>query len=126
MSALDHVGLSVRDYERSREFYKAALGAIGIKCLMDFEHDGKHQAGFGVDKPFFWVSSGAKSLGEVHIAFTASSRAEVEAFYAIALSMGGTDNGKPGLRPNYHPGYYGAFVNDPDGHNIEAVYHGTD
>lgn len=123
MTRLDHVGLSVRDFEKSRDFYTAALGAVGIKLLMDLEHDGKRHAGYGGENAFFWLSDGGSGLAPVHVAFTAASRAEVEAFYSIALNMGGRDNGKPGLRPHYHPDYFGAFVLDPDGNNIEAVCH---
>lgn len=124
MTRLDHVGIKATNFDRSLAFYEAALGAIGIKCLMNMEFDGGKHAGFGVEGPFFWLSGGAKRTGESHFAFTAKSRAEVESFYTVALSMGGRDNGKPGLRPHYHPNYYGAFVLDPDGNNIEAVYHG--
>jgi len=124
MSGLDHVGISVRDFEKSLAFYKEALGALGIKCLMEFEHEGTRHASFGAgEHGFFWVSSGNRTRGEMHIAFTANSRAEVEAFYSVALSVGGSDNGRPGLRPHYHANYYGAFVFDPDGHNVEAVCH---
>ena len=127
MSHIDHVGISVRDFDKSIAFYKEALGALGIKCLTEFEHEGKRHAGFGTgDKAFFWLSSGNRTRGELHIAFTAKSRSEVHAFYSIALSVGGRDNGKPGLRPHYHANYYGAFVHDPDGHNIEAVCHGPE
>lgn len=124
MTKLDHLGLKATDFDRALAFYEAALSAIGIKCLTNFEFDGVKHAGFGVQSTFFWLSGGAKSTGDTHVAFTASSRAGVESFYTIALSMGGRDNGKPGLRPHYHPNYYGAFVLDPDGNNLEAVYHG--
>lgn len=123
MASLDHVGIRVHDFEKSVAFYTAALGALGIKCLMNFAHEGSHHAGFGVDLPFFWISASKKASGGTHVAFTAKSRAEVEAFYAIAVSTGGRDNGEPGLRPQYHPNYYGAFVFDPDANNIEAVCH---
>lgn len=123
MSAIDHMGLKAVDFERSLAFYKAALGAVGIKCLMEFEHDSDHHAGFGVENSFFWLSSGGRHRGEAHLAFTAKSRAEVIAFHSVGLSMGGRDNGKPGLRPHYHKDYFGAFLLDPDGNNIEAVCH---
>jgi catechol 2,3-dioxygenase-like lactoylglutathione lyase family enzyme len=84
---------------------------------------GARVVGFGKDKPDFWISPGRQARGETHVAFTAASRAEVAAFYAVALSMGGRDNGPPGLRAHYHPDYFGAFVLDPDGNNIEAVCH---
>lgn len=122
-SIIDHVGFAVADFEKSRAFYKAALGTLGMQMLLDFTHDGDSHAGFGIDKPDFWIGTGKQKGSRVHVAFVARSRAEVEAFHSVALSMGGTDNGAPGLRPQYHPGYYGAFVFDPDGNNIEAVFH---
>ena len=121
---IDHVGFSVADFEKSKAFYKAVLGTLGIQMLMDFAYEGDSHAGFGIGKPDFWIGTGQQKRGRVHVAFVARSRAEVEAFYSVALSMGGSDNGPPGLRPQYHPGYYGAFVFDPDGNNIEAVFHG--
>lgn len=123
MSKLDHVGFAVTDYDRSRAFYDAALGAIGIKPVSDFEHDGTRYVGYGVEHGFFWVQSGGRQKGATHIAFTAKSRAEVKAFHSIALANGGRDNGGPGLRPHYHKSYFAAFVFDPDGNNIEAVCH---
>ena len=117
---LDHIGFSVADYPASRAFYVAALAPLGIGLLMEF---GEH-AGFGRDdKAQFWIGSGGKPPGRMHLAFTARSRAEVEAFHAAAIAAGATDNGEPGLRPDYHPHYYGAFVIDLNGHNIEAVCH---
>jgi catechol 2,3-dioxygenase-like lactoylglutathione lyase family enzyme len=124
MSALDHIGLTVSDYDRSRTFYEKALVPLGISVKMEFEGEGYRGAGFGSNRPFFWMSVGAEQTrGNLHVAFTARSRAEVDAFYAAAIAAGGGDNGPPGLREHYHPGYYGAFVRDPDGHNIEAVCH---
>lgn len=123
MSVIDHVGLRVSDFDRSRAFYIAALGALGIRLLADFEVGRERHAGFGTDKPTFWISDGLGVRAGTHVAFTASSRAEVEAFYAVGLSTGGRDNGAPGLRAHYHPNYYAAFVLDPDGHNLEAVCH---
>ncbi|MBK8083524.1 MAG: VOC family protein [Devosia sp.] len=120
---IDHVGIKVSDFQRARAFYEAALGALGTKLLSDFAFGADHYAGFGREHPSFWVSTGRKTVADTHVAFTAASRAEVEAFYSVALSMGGRDNGAPGLRAHYHPNYYGAFVLDPDGHNIEAVCH---
>lgn len=124
MTKLDHVGLKVSNFDRAFAFYEAALGAVGIKCITNFEHDKVRHAGFGVDFPFFWFSGGGSARSTTHVCFTAASRSEVESFYTVALSMGGRDNGKPGLRPHYHQNYYGAFVLDHDGNNIEAVYHG--
>ena len=121
---IDHVGVAATDIGRSRAFYTAALGALGIRELTAFEHEGTTHVGYGKDQPAFWIGGGKQHRGEAHIAFVAASRAEVEAFHVAALANGGRDNGAPGLRPHYHPNYYGAFVLDPDGHNIEAVYHG--
>jgi catechol 2,3-dioxygenase-like lactoylglutathione lyase family enzyme len=117
----DHVGITVSDLERSRAFYAAALGPLGIREVMQFENF----IGFGVDRPQFWILEGQSgaSMPRVHVAFAAHSRLEVDTFHRSALAAGGSDNGGPGLRPEYHEHYYGAFVLDPDGHNIEAVYH---
>ncbi len=120
---IDHVGLKVSDIGRSAEFYREALKTLGIELLADFTHGGERHVGFGVDRPKFWISSGRPLRGETHVAFTAESRSEVEAFHAVALSTGGRDNGAPGVRAQYHPHYYGAFALDPDGNNIEAVCH---
>ena len=123
MSMIDHFGLSVADYETSRAFYDAALAPLGYSRLTEFPTHLGMLAGYGGDKPGFWVSSGSRCTGNIHIAFTARSRAEVDAFYAAAMKAGARDNGAPGIREMYHPNYYGAFVFDPDGHNIEAVCH---
>ncbi|HEV7276212.1 MAG TPA: VOC family protein [Devosiaceae bacterium] len=123
---VDHVGLKVADFERALGFYREALATLGIDLLADFTVGRDRHAGFGRGRPSFWISSGKTSRGDAHVAFTAASRAEVEAFHAVALSLGGRDNGPPGLRAHYHPDYFGAFVLDPDGHNIEAVYHGAE
>jgi catechol 2,3-dioxygenase-like lactoylglutathione lyase family enzyme len=123
---LDHTGVNVSDYQKSREFYARALGAIGYQVLMEFPmDDGKgHVAGFGEPpKPDFWIASGAPNKPCIHIAFRVGSRKLVDAFHAAGMAAGGRDNGKPGVREHYHPNYYGAFVLDPDGHNIEAVCH---
>jgi catechol 2,3-dioxygenase-like lactoylglutathione lyase family enzyme len=124
---LDHIGLSVTDFERAKAFYHAALKPLGLGAIMEVtaeETGGDAHAGFGEnDKAFFWIGTGAKPRGGTHVAFTAKTRAEVEAFYRAALAAGGRDNGAPGLRPEYHSNYYGAFVFDPDGNNIEAVCH---
>ena len=127
MSAtFDHVGLKVRDFERAREFYKATLGALGIKLLAEFEFGGTHHAGFGDDRAFFWISDTRDLVGKAHVAFVAASRSEVQAFHSIGLSMGGRDNGPPGIRGQYAPDYFGAFLFDPDGNNIEAVHRGPE
>jgi catechol 2,3-dioxygenase-like lactoylglutathione lyase family enzyme len=124
---LDHIGLAVSDLPRSRQFYLVALAplSIGIVFEVTKEQTGKYAGtGFGADnKPFFWIGTGEQKSGPMHVAFTASSRALVNAFYKAALSVGGRDNGAPGVRTHYHPNYYGAFVLDPDGNNVEAVCH---
>lgn len=123
---IDHVGLKVADFERSKAFYQAALRTLGIELLADFAFGRDKHAGFGKERPTFWIGSGRDALSGTHVAFAAGSRAEVNAFYSVALSMGGRDNGGPGIRANYHPDYYSAFVFDPDGHNIEAVCHAAE
>ncbi len=125
---LDHIGVPVSDFSRSRAFYLAALAPLGIGPVMEAtaeETGGDAYAGFGAaGKPFFWIGDGSGPLtGRLHVAFVADSRAAVDAFYQAAIAAGAADNGAPGLRPHYHPNYYGAFVIDPDGHNIEAVCH---
>ncbi|MCL4767360.1 MAG: VOC family protein [Hyphomicrobiaceae bacterium] len=119
---LDHIGLQVSDFPRAKAFYSAALQPLGIRVQMEFPTDKGGVAGFGRCKPEFWISAD-KPTSPFHIAFGAANRPEVDAFYAAALAAGAKDNGAPGLRPQYHPDYYGAFVLDPDGHNIEAVCH---
>jgi catechol 2,3-dioxygenase-like lactoylglutathione lyase family enzyme len=124
---IDHTGITVSDFERSKAFYKRALLPLGYQVIMQIsaeETGGFAGAGFGIPpKPDFWIGSGSPQVPPVHIAFRADSRAEVDAFYSAAMAAGGRDNGAPVLRPHYHPSYYGAFVLDPDGHNIEAVCH---
>lgn len=124
---LDHMGFAVSDLERSKTFYQAALAPLGIEVLMEVTAEqtgGDAHLGFGANgKPFFWIGSGKPSQSPVHVAFTADSRAVVDEFHRAALAAGGANNGGPGLRPHYHPNYYGAFVLDPDRHNIEAVCH---
>jgi catechol 2,3-dioxygenase-like lactoylglutathione lyase family enzyme len=120
---LDHVSMTVRDYGRSKSFYEAALKPLGITLMMELGKDvtgTSDEAGFGRGKPYFWIAPGAAS-GPIHVAFGAATRADVDAFYAAAIAAGGKDNGAPGIRAHYHPDYYGAFVLDPDGHNVEAV-----
>ncbi len=118
---IDHTGINVEDFEASREFYAAALAPLGYELLLEF-HDAV--AGFGeAGKPDFWIVRGEANTPRIHVAFRADTRREVEAFYEAALGTGGRDNGAPGLRPQYHPDYYGAFILDPDGHNVEAVCH---
>jgi catechol 2,3-dioxygenase-like lactoylglutathione lyase family enzyme len=123
---IDHVGLKVSDFERSKAFYGEVLATLRIILLADFTVGRDRHAGFGRGRPSFWIGTGRSARGDLHVAFGAGSRSEVEAFHAVALGVGGRDNGPPGLRAHYHPNYFGAFVLDPDGHNIEAVYHGTE
>jgi catechol 2,3-dioxygenase-like lactoylglutathione lyase family enzyme len=125
---LDHVGFSVADYRKSKAFYEKALKPLGISVVMEVtpEQAGEdiHAAGFGESqKPYFWIGTGDKPKGGQHVAFAAADRTAVDAFHAAAIAAGGRDNGRPGLRSHYHPDYYGAFVLDPDGNNIEAVCH---
>ena len=111
---IDHVGLNVQDYDATRTFYEEALEPLGWRVVMAF--DGWKAAGFGTaDKPDFWVTQREPYGTGTHIAFTASDRAGVDAFYAAALEAGGRDNGPPGIREQYHPTYYSAFVLDLDG-----------
>ncbi len=121
MTIFDHVGYAVGDLDKSAAFYDAALAPFGIKRVYEYEYPGGKVLGYGVDRPEFWVNSGDALRDHVHLAFAAKTRAEVDAFYAAALAAGGRDNGAPGIRTEYHPDYYAAFVFDPDGHNIEAV-----
>jgi catechol 2,3-dioxygenase-like lactoylglutathione lyase family enzyme len=118
---LDHVTIGVSDIERSRKFYDLALRPLGITRLYA---EGETASGYGIaPKAFFWISRRGFPQTGAHIAFTALARTVVDRFHEEAVAAGGRDNGRPGIRPNYHPSYYGAFVLDPDGHNIEAVCH---
>ena len=117
---LDHVGIPVSDFERSKRFYEEALSPLGYELIMEPRPGA---AGLGrSDKPDFWIGQGEPGY-PVHVAFAAADRASVKAFHEAAVAAGGRDNGRPGLRPEYHPSYYGAFVLDPDGNNVEAVAH---
>jgi len=117
---IDHIGLVVSDYEKSKAFYLRCLAPLHIDLVMEVEG----WAGFGKNqKPEFWFGQQGEAHKPMHIAFSAKSREEVDQFYNAALQAGGKDNGAPGIREIYHPNYYGAFVLDPDGHNIEAVCH---
>lgn len=123
---IDHIELWVSDLGRSRAFYDAALAPLGIRILTEAGPEsgrGSH-LGYGRTEPAFWIGTSQPAGGPVHVAFAAPDRATVADFHAAALAAGGGDNGRPGPRPEYHPGYYGAFVLDPDGNNIEAVFHG--
>ena len=127
MSGVDHTSLSVSDFAKAKAFYSAALAPLGITVLREVPKaltGSVDAAGLGSNgKPFFWLADAGKTSPRIHIAFTANSRAEVDAFYKAAIAAGGTDNGPPGVRAMYHPTYYGAFVLDADGHNVEAVCH---
>jgi catechol 2,3-dioxygenase-like lactoylglutathione lyase family enzyme len=123
---LDHVGIEVSDFSRSKAFYEQALAPLGIRLILE---PMPQAAGFGSDldqgpKPYFWIMArGRPAVHGAHVSFAAANRDAVDAFHAAALSAGGVDNGPPGARPIYHPRYYGAFVHDPDGNNVEAVCH---
>ena len=124
---IDHMGIGVSDFAASKRFYDAALAPLGMGKAMEVtpeQSGGYHGIGYGPDgKPVFWIGNDGLRGSGIHVAFAAPSRAAVDAFYAAAMAAGGRDNGAPGLRPHYHPDYYGAFVLDPDGLNIEAVCH---
>ena len=124
---IDHTSLSVADFDAAKKFYSAALAPLRIGVLMEFPKSvtgNVDVAGLGADgKPFLWLASGGKTTPHVHLAFRAETRDQVDAFYKAAIAAGGKDNGGPGVRELYHPNYYGAYVLDPEGHNIEAVCH---
>jgi catechol 2,3-dioxygenase-like lactoylglutathione lyase family enzyme len=123
---IDHIGFPVSDYARSKKFYERALAPLGYALVMEVQQDQQDHpaAGFGANgKPDFWIGGEGGLNCPIHIAITAKDRPSVDAFYRAALAAGGKDNGAPGLRPQYHPDYYAAFVVDPDGHNVEAVCH---
>ena len=123
---IDHITFGVTDFARSVAFYDRAFAPLGVARLFDvpLEHtNGVKVTGYGDDRPWFWIAEEDATTGKLHIALAAPDHASVDAFYTEALRAGGTDNGAPGPRPHYHPHYYGAFVLDPDGHNIEAVCH---
>ena len=116
----DHVGFGVTNLAQSKAFYLAALAPLGVTVAME----GPYGVGLGQNnKPSLWLSETNERPAHLHLAFTAANRKQVDEFYLAALAAGGKDNGAPGLRPHYHPNYYGAFVIGPDGHNIEAVCH---
>jgi catechol 2,3-dioxygenase-like lactoylglutathione lyase family enzyme len=115
----DHVKLPVRDIARSHAFYERALQPFGVRVVQS-----PQGPGFALGDQDFWIMEQEVAAGSVHIAFAAPDRETVDAFHAAAVEAGGADNGPPGLRPRYHSGYYAAFVLDPDGNNVEAVFHG--
>src|SRR4029453_6182600 len=124
---IDHTGLTVGNFARSKAFYTRALAPIGYELIMELPDSITGHgdvAGFGAPpKPDFWIGSGKPNVPPIHVAFRVANRSLGAAFHTGACAAGGRDNGAPGLRPHYHPDYYGAFVLDPDGHNIEAVCH---
>lgn len=124
---IDHIGILISDFAKSKAFYTQALSAIGYTLIAEIPASvtgHADTAGFGkAPIPDFWIGQGSPNKPPIHVAFTVENRATVDAFYKAAIAAGGLDNGAPGLRPHYHPNYYGAFVLDPDGHNIEAVCH---
>lgn len=125
---IDHITLGVADFDRSAAFFDKALAPLGLSRLYTMPPEftgGVPSTGYGDTRPFFWIAGQDAAQGKVHVAFRAQTPAQVDAFHAAALAAGGRDNGPPGLRPHYHPDYYGAFVLDPDGFNIEAVCHGA-
>jgi catechol 2,3-dioxygenase-like lactoylglutathione lyase family enzyme len=128
-AVIDHTGIGVADMARSARFYDAALGALGLRRAAQLPADaGTDGIGYGVDYPVFWIDRYHPHSVRQHTAFAARSRAAVDAFHAAAVAAGGTDHGAPGLRDpatGYPPGYYAAFVLDPDGNNVEAVWRET-
>lgn len=124
---IDHTGINVSNFEKSKKFYIKALTPLRYKLLKEFDASVTgftSIAGFGVDeKADFWIGQGDVNTPRIHVAFHAETHEQVQAFYTAALKAGGRDNGTPGLRPHYHPNYYAAFILDLDGHNIEAVCH---
>jgi catechol 2,3-dioxygenase-like lactoylglutathione lyase family enzyme len=127
--SIDHVSIGVTNMKRSKAFYDAVLAPLGMKPLMPVEIGGQLVGlGYGETRPVFWiglpVNGQPATMGNgVHIAFSAAARAAVDDFYLAALDQGGIEDGKPGLREQYHPSYYAAFVRDPDGAKIEACCH---
>jgi catechol 2,3-dioxygenase-like lactoylglutathione lyase family enzyme len=122
---IDHTGIGVRDVAHSAIFYDAALGALGWRRVAQLPEDGSDAIGYGIEHPVFWIDRFHPHGQKYHTAFVARSRAAVDAFHAAAIRTGGADNGAPGLRDTatgYPPGYYAAFVLDPDGNNMEAVF----
>ena len=123
---IDHTGLNVSDYAKSKAFYVKALAPLGYAIVMELPPNIVPHGGMGMGvppKPDFWVGGGIPQSPRLHVAFRAANRAQVDAFYQAALAAGGRDNGPPGIRAHYHPTYYAAFVHDPDGNNVEAVCH---
>jgi catechol 2,3-dioxygenase-like lactoylglutathione lyase family enzyme len=129
---IDHVSIGVSDLGKAKDFYDAVLKPLGYACVytVDIPGQGVIAHGYGeADKPSFWIGKPEKldadsnAKGGTHVAFQAKSRKSIDQFHAAALKAGARDNGAPGLRPHYHPDYYGAFAYDPDGNKIEACCH---
>lgn len=124
---IDHISVYVSDLDKSRRFYGAALPPLGYRPLMEapkeFTGGSRYFGWEDAAETDFYINEGPRNEPRLHIAFRAESRKQVADFHQAALAAGGTDNGAPGLRPEYHGDYYGAFVLDPDGHNVEAVCH---
>lgn len=120
---IDHITFGVSDPDRSTRFYDRAFAPLGVRRLFEEDEDGVRVVAYGDKYPWFWIAGCDPTAGKLHIALRARDRAAVDAFHRDGLAAGGRDNGAPGFRPHYHPGYYGAFLLDPDGHNIEAVFH---
>jgi catechol 2,3-dioxygenase-like lactoylglutathione lyase family enzyme len=121
---IDHITIGVSNFARSTAFYDAALAPLGVRPLYVVPKEftnGVDVVGYGDSRPWFWIAEQDALKGKFHVAFSAATRAQVDAFHAAALAAGGIDNGAPGVRPHYDPNYYGAFVLDPDGFNVEAV-----
>jgi len=120
---IDHIGVGVRDYQQSLDFYSRALAPLGLELVAETGADNR-AAGFGYKgRDDFWIHEG-RPLGRMHVAFEAQSREQVDRFHSAALEAGARDNGAPGVRPEYSATYYAAYVLDPNGNNIEAVHHG--
>jgi catechol 2,3-dioxygenase-like lactoylglutathione lyase family enzyme len=123
-AVLDHVAIEVSDYPASKAFYEAALAPLGISMKLEFREAAAGFGGADEQVPYFWINGRGRPVSSgLHLAFPAADRGMVDHFHAAALEAGGSDNGGPGARPVYHPHYYGAFVLDPDGNNVEAVCH---
>ena len=126
---IDHISLRVRNVDASKAFYEAALAPLGYSTIMAFPgavglgRDGKPDFWIGAGDADYWPAGSGVGRSPIHVAIAADNRAAVDAFYAAAIAAGAQDHGAPGMRPHYHPGYYGAFVIDPDGNNLEAVCH---
>ncbi|MCB9682338.1 MAG: VOC family protein [Alphaproteobacteria bacterium] len=127
---IDHISSYATDFDASKAFYDAVLPVLGYACLREMTIDqdpdfpGRRLAAYGATAPKFWLAEVKAAASPRHVAFTAASPADVDAFHAAGLAVGAVDHGAPGPRPHYHPGYYGAFLIDPDGNNVEAVHHG--